>query len=264
MTKNNYAKYCKILSCTAIEAGDKIMEIREGNIGVRYKEDSSPVTLADQAAEKIILRDLAIIAPEIPIVAEESASEGNIPEVSNIFWLVDPHDGTKEFIAGGTDFTVNIALIENGQPTFGIIYAPALGDIYIAKDPDTATIQKVKNGIVIGEEAPIRVRQASKDNLTALASKSHLDDETKAYLEKLGVKDMTSAGSSLKFCVVAAGKADIYPRFGPTMEWDIAAGHAILSAAGGTLTNPDGSPFQYNKVDFRNGAFIASGDIKQS
>lgn len=261
MSNNSYDRYCEKLRMTAIEAGEKIMEIRSGKIDVSYKEDSSPVTLADQAAEKIILRDLREIAPEIPIVAEESASEGNIPEVTDKFWLVDPLDGTKEFIAGGTDFTVNIALIEDGKPTFGIIYTPASGDIYIARDPNTATIQKVEDGVCVGAEMPIHVRKADRENLTALASKSHLDDDTKAYLEELNVKDKTSAGSSLKFCVVAAGHADIYPRFGPTMEWDIAAGHAILNAAGGSVTNPDGSPFQYNKPDFRNGAFIARGNF---
>ena len=261
MSNNSYDRYCDKLRTTAIEAGEKIMDVRNGNIKVSYKDDSSPVTLADQAAEDIILRDLNELTPEIPIVAEESASNGDIPDVADIFWLVDPLDGTKEFISGGTDFTVNIALIEDGKPTFGIIYTPALGDIYIARNPSTATLQKVVNGVCVGAETSIHVRKADTDNLTALASKSHLDDDTKAFLEDLGIKDKTSAGSSLKFCVVAVGDADIYPRFGPTMEWDIAAGHAILSAAGGSLTNPDGSPFQYSKPNFRNGAFIAKGEF---
>ncbi|MCP5381263.1 MAG: 3'(2'),5'-bisphosphate nucleotidase CysQ [Kordiimonadaceae bacterium] len=262
MTQRPYDQYLGILRNTAIEAGEKIMAIREGRIGVSYKEDCSPVTLADQAAEKIILRDLRKIAPEIPIIAEESASNGHIPKVNDKFWLVDPLDGTKEFIAGGTDFTVNIGLIENGIPTFGIIYTPASGDLYIAKNPTTATVQKVKGGKIIGDEKRIKVRRAKKDNLTALASKSHLDEKTKVFLDNLNVKHKTSAGSSLKFCVVATGKADIYPRFGPTMEWDIAAGHAILNAAGGSVTNPDGTPFKYNKPEFRNGPFIAMGNIK--
>lgn len=259
MTKKNYDEYSRVLRQTAIEAGVKIMDIREKKIDVSYKEDHSPVTLADQAAEKIILRDLQIIAPEIPVVAEESASEGNIPEVTDQFWLVDPLDGTKEFIAGGTDFTVNIALIENGKPTFGIIYTPATRKLYTAKNSNEATIQYIDESLNQGREHPIRVRNGNRDNLTALASKSHLDDDTKAFLKRMNIKDRTSAGSSLKFCVVAEGNADIYPRFGPTMEWDIAAGHAILNAAGGSVTNPDGSEFQYNKPDFRNGAFIAKG-----
>ena len=254
-----YDLYCKKLRPTAIEAGKKIMQIRAGKMGVSYKEDRSPVTLADQAAEKIILRDLREIAPEIPIVAEESASEGKIPHVTNRFWLVDPLDGTKEFISGGKDFTVNIALIEDGKPTFGIIYIPASGELFTTRNQNTVTLQQVHNGIYIGDESPIYVREANQENLIALASKSHLDNDTKMFLENLKVKDTISVGSSLKFCVVAAGDADVYPRFSPTMEWDIAAGHAILNAAGGSITNPDGTPFKYNKPDFRNGAFIARG-----
>jgi len=259
MNKNHYDLYCEKLRATAIEAGKKIMQIRAGKMGVSYKADSSPVTLADQAAEKIILRDLREITPEIPIVAEESASEGKIPHVTDRFWLVDPLDGTKEFISGGTDFTVNISLIEDGNPTFGIIYTPASGELYTTRNQNTATLQKVHDGVCIGDESPIFVREANQKKLIALTSKSHLDDDTKIFLKKLKVKDTISAGSSLKFCVVAAGGADVYPRFGPTMEWDIAAGHAILNAAGGSITNPDGTPFQYNKPDFRNGPFIARG-----
>lgn len=259
MTIKNYAKYSRVLRQTAIEAGVKIMEIRDGNLDVSYKEDHSPVTLADQAAEKIILRDLQRIAPQIPIVAEESASDGNIPTVTDQFWLVDPLDGTKEFIAGGSDFTVNIALIENGKPTFGIIYTPATRKLYTAKNITQATIQYVDEALNQGPEHLIRVRNGNSERLTALASKSHLDDDTKAFLEQMSIKERTSAGSSMKFCVLAEGKADIYPRFGPTMEWDIAAGHAILNAAGGSVTNPDGSAFQYNKPEFKNGPFIAKG-----
>ncbi len=261
MTKNKYNQYCSLLRSTAIEAGEKILEVRGNKLGVCYKDDQSPVTIADQAAEEIILRDLKQIAPDIPVIAEESVSEGKIPKVTARFWLVDPLDGTKEFIAGGSDFTVNIALIEDGKPTFGIIYTPESRKLYTAKNPDEATIQNVDKDGNPGPEKIIHVRRANNDNLTALASKSHLDDETRSYLEKLNITDKTSAGSSLKFCVVAEGNADIYPRFGPTMEWDIAAGHAILSAAGGSVTNPDGTPFHYNKPDFRNGPFIAKGEL---
>ncbi len=261
MINDNYSKYSKFLRNTAIEAGEKILEIRNDKLDVTIKDDRSPVTLADQAAEKIILRDLNIIAPEIPIIAEESASEGDIPDVKDKFWLVDPLDGTKEFIAGGTDFTVNIALIENGVPTFGIIYTPATRRLYTAKSPTQATLQIVDEKLNTGPEMDIKVRDGDMKNLTALASKSHLDEETKAFLDDLNITDKTSAGSSMKFCVVAEGKADIYPRFGPTMEWDIAAGHAILSAAGGSVKNPDGTSFEYNKPGFRNGPFIARGNI---
>jgi 3'(2'), 5'-bisphosphate nucleotidase len=261
MMNENYSHYYSLLRKTAIEAGEKILEIRNDKLGVTIKNDNSPVTLADQTAEKIILRDLNIIAPEIPVIAEESASEGNIPDVKDKFWLVDPLDGTKEFIAGGTDFTVNIALIENGVPTFGIIYTPATRRLYTAVSQNEATLQIVDQQLKPGPEMNIRVRDGDINNLTALASKSHLDEETKAFLDDLNITDKTSAGSSMKFCVVAEGKADIYPRFGPTMEWDIAAGHAILSAAGGSVKNPDGTTFEYNKPGYRNGPFIARGNI---
>lgn len=262
MNNATYQDFCNILRKTAVEAGQKIMEIKDGKMGITYKDDKSPVTLADQAAEDIILRDLIKISPEIPIVAEESMSAGNIPKVQDKFWLVDPLDGTKEFISGGNDFTVNIALIEDGVPTFGIIYAPALGNLYSTKEKSVATIQNVTNGTTIEDEKVISVRKAAKDNMTALASKSHLDDQTKEFLEKIKAKNTTSAGSSLKFCVVAEGNADIYPRFGPTMEWDIAAGHAILNAAGGKVINPDGTAFAYRKPSYKNGAFIATGDFE--
>ena len=262
MNNVTYQDLCNSLQKTAVEAGQKIMEIKEGKMGVTYKDDMSPVTLADQAAEDIILRALRKISPQIPIVAEESVSAGIIPEVQEKFWLVDPLDGTKEFISGGNDFTVNIALIENGAPTFGIIYAPALGHLYSTVEKSVATRQNVKNGNTIEDEIIISVRKASNNNLTALASKSHLDNQTKEFLDKLNVTNTVCAGSSLKFCVVAEGNADIYPRFGPTMEWDTAAGHAILNAAGGKVINPDGTDFSYCKPFYKNGAFIATGDIK--
>lgn len=257
----NYRLLAETLYETTLEAGRKIMEIFAQDFDVHYKDDKSPVTEADEAAEKIILRDLGIVAPNIPVIAEEQASAGKIPDVADIFWLVDPLDGTKEFIKKGTDFTVNIALIENGQPTFGIVYAPALGRMFVAKDPNTAVHMNIREGRFIGEEERISVRDVPKSGISAVASKSHRDDQTNAFLEKLGVTDIVGAGSSLKFCLVAAGEADIYPRFGPTMEWDTGAGHAVLSAAGGTVKNPDGTDFHYKKPGFRNGFFIANGKV---
>ena len=246
---------------TALESGRKIMEIFALDFEVHYKDDKSPVTAADEAAEEIILRDLRAVTPHIPIIAEEQASAGNIPDVTDIFWLVDPLDGTKEFVKKGTDFTVNIALIENGTPTFGIVYAPALNRMFVAKDPTTAVQMDIREGRFIGEEQSISVRDVPQSGITAVASKSHRDAQTDAFLKKLGVTDIVGAGSSLKFCLVAAGEADIYPRFGPTMEWDTGAGHAVLKAAGGTMSNPDGTPFRYQKPDFRNGFFIANGKV---
>ncbi|MBL4803008.1 MAG: 3'(2'),5'-bisphosphate nucleotidase CysQ [Emcibacter sp.] len=258
----NYPFLSQKLYETALESGRKIMEIFALDFDVNYKDDKSPVTAADEAAEKIILRDLRDITPHIPIIAEEQASAGNIPDVADIFWLVDPLDGTKEFVKKGTDFTVNIALIENGVPTFGIVYAPALNRMFVAKDATTAVQMDVQDGRMLGEERPLSVRDVPKDGITAVASKSHRDAQTDAFLEKLGVTDIVGAGSSLKFCLVAAGEADIYPRFGPTMEWDTGAGHAVLNAAGGSVTNPDGTPFRYKKPDFRNGFFIANGKVQ--
>ena len=258
MSENKYQKYADALRSTAVLAGRKILDVREGNLGVTIKGDQSPVTIADQQAEIIILASLKDIAPEIPVIAEESVSAGIIPETKEIFWLVDPLDGTKEFISGGSDFTVNIALIEDGIPTFAIIYVPVTGKLYTALDTHTAILQDVVNDEISPNETPIKTRTIPKDGMVAVASKSHMDEKTKVYLDDYDIKETVSVGSSLKFCIVATGDADIYPRFGPTMEWDIAAGHAILQAAGGSVSNPDGTPFQYQKQGFLNGAFIAS------
>ncbi|MDG1857770.1 MAG: 3'(2'),5'-bisphosphate nucleotidase CysQ [Emcibacteraceae bacterium] len=257
MIKIDYNAFAQTLRETAVEAGLKILEVQKGNLGITVKGDQSPVTIADQQAEIIILRDLLKVAPDIPIIAEESVSAGIIPETKECFWLVDPLDGTKEFISGGTDFTVNIALIENGIPTFAIIYVPATEKLFTAFGSNKATLQAVKNGKISPKEKRINVRPVPDNGMTAVASKSHMDENTAAFLKDHNIENTVSVGSSLKFCIVAEGGADIYPRFGPTMEWDIAAGHAILNAAGGSVTNPDGTPFQYQKECYLNGAFIA-------
>jgi len=259
--KTDTAAWSETLIKTSLEAGEKIMEIYALDFDVHYKEDKSPVTAADEAAEKIILRDLKKIAPHIPVIAEESATAGHIPHVDDIFWLVDPLDGTKEFIRKGKDFTVNIALIEKGQPVFGIVYAPALKRLFIARDIHNAVQLDLLDNGELGPEQPLNVRDIPEEGITAVASKSHRDDQTNAYLEEIGAQNIVSTGSSLKFCLVAAGEADIYPRFGPTMEWDTGAGHAVLRAAGGHVSNPDGSDFMYKKPDFRNGFFIANGKV---
>jgi len=259
MDKATYSLYCDELRKTVLVAGKKIMEIHDDHLGLTYKEDLSPVTLADKEAEKIIIGDLQKLAPDIPIIAEESVSDGNIPEIGNIFWLVDPLDGTKEFVAGGDEFTVNIALIENGRPVFGIIYAPALETLYFTTSADVSAIQRVSNFNILSNEQTITVRDVPHEGLKVLTSKSHKDTKTEQYIMKNDIKNIHAVGSSLKFCLIAAGDADIYPRFGPIMEWDSAAGHAILTAAGGSLTKPDGSPFLYGKPNFLNGSFIARG-----
>ncbi len=244
----------------ALDAGDKIMEIYSSDFTVDHKDDNSPVTQADGAAEKIIIAGLKEITPHIPIVAEESMSAGEGPSsVGSSFWLVDPLDGTREFVNRNGDFTVNIALISDGKPVIGVVYAPAVERLFLASAPDYAVVQtKDENG---HWTSPTRlsVRKSVKGDITAVASRSHRNDATNAFLERHQIVNIRAAGSSLKFCLVAAGEADIYPRFGPTMEWDTAAGHAVLQAAGGAVETPEGQPFLYGKPDFRNGHFIAWG-----
>jgi 3'(2'), 5'-bisphosphate nucleotidase len=237
----------------ADRAGAVIMEHYRGEVEVKTKADASPVTAADEAGEAVILEGLATLTPAIPVVAEEKVAAGDIPDLdAGPFWLVDPLDGTKEFISKNGEFTVNIALIGNEGPVLGVVLAPArerawwglLGAGAYVRDAD-------------GQATPIQVRTAPARGLTAVASRSHSDAATEAFLDKVGATERMSAGSSLKFCLVAEGKADIYPRFGPTMEWDVAAGHAVLVAAGGHVTTLDGAPFVYRKPDFRNSGFIA-------
>ncbi len=248
----------------AFQAGKRIMEIYNGKIDIAYKKDTSPVTKADEEAEKIILNGLKDSFPSLPIIAEEEATKGNIPEICNRFVLVDPLDGTKEFINRNGAFTVNIALIENTHPVAGIVHAPAL------KRTFTGIKNKGAYEIKNGTPCPIEARQPPKANIIAVASRSHPDEKTQNYLKKRNVNQTVSIGSSLKFCLLAAGEADLYPRFGRTMEWDTAAGHAILSAAGGHVTNQDGSIFCYGKrnqpndCDFANPPFLAFGKTKNS
>jgi 3'(2'), 5'-bisphosphate nucleotidase len=237
----------------ADRAGDVIMQHYRGEIEVKTKADSSPVTAADEAGEAVILEGLAKLAPEIPVVAEEKVAAGDIPEVGDgRFWLVDPLDGTKEFISKNGEFTVNIALIDGEGPLMGVVVAPAREKAWWGWRGHGAHMRD-SDGVV----SEIQVRPAPAGGLTAVASRSHSDQATEDFLDKVGATERISAGSSLKFCLVAEGRADIYPRFGPTMEWDVAAGHAVLLAAGGHVTTLEGEPFLYRKLDFRNRGFIA-------
>ncbi len=237
----------------ADKAGAVIMEHYRGEIGVKIKDDASPVTAADEAGEAVILEGLARLTPDIPVVAEEKAAAGDIPELDDgPFWLVDPLDGTKEFISKNGEFTVNIALIDGEGPVMGVVLAPAREKSWWGLRGAGAHTRAPN-----GEAKKIQVRPVPARGLTAVASRSHADAATEDFLDKIGATERMSAGSSLKFCLVAEGKADIYPRFGPTMEWDVAAGHAVLLAAGGHVTTLDGAPFGYRKPDFRNTGFIA-------
>lgn len=245
----------------AIEAGQAIWTIFQDEVAFTVKADASPVTVADTAAEAIILEALARLLPDIPVVAEEEVAAGRMPEVGMRFILVDPLDGTKEFIKRGTDFTVNIALVENGAPTLGVVYAPARSRLY-AGDVATGIAFAFDVDPIAGaprsEPAPLKVRPLG-DTLAAVASKSHDTPETEAYLKACGVTDRVSVGSSLKFCLVAAGEADLYPRAGPTCEWDTGAGHAVLVAAGGRVLDLSGAPLAYGKPRFFNRGFVAAG-----
>ncbi len=250
----------------ALRAGASIMDHYSADVAVHQKDDKSPVTAADQDAEDIILPALKLAAPGIPIVSEEESASGKAYETGPAFFLVDPLDGTREFINMNGEFTVNIALIEDGHPTVGVVYAPATGRMFYASGPGSAYEQHVTPnpaGDMSNASRPtkLRVRVPSSEGLTIIASRTHRDHKTDEYLAMYNVKEFLAAGSSLKFCLVAAGEADLYPRHGRTMEWDTAAGHAVLSGAGGTVTELDGSPLTYGKLNrgLDNPFFVAKG-----
>jgi 3'(2'), 5'-bisphosphate nucleotidase len=248
----------------AFAAGREIMKVFHDGPTIQIKSDQSPVTEADERAEAVILSALSAALPDMPVVAEEAVAAGNIPDTAHkSFILVDPLDGTKEFIRKSSDFTVNIALIEAGIPVMGIVYAPARGVAYVGDANGAVKIEVDASFMPVSRHA-IRVR-IPQDGLVALASRSHNSPETDAFLQSKGITDTKTVGSSLKFCLVAEGEADVYPRFGRTMEWDTAAGDAVLRAAGGITLGLDGLPLPYGKLnqaddsDFANPSFIAWG-----
>lgn len=239
----------------AKRAGKEIMKIYNTDFAVETKADSSPVTEADQIAEDLITRGIQEgLTATYPIIGEEAYAAGKVPQIgSGPFWLVDALDGTKSFIQKNDEFTVNIALIETGQPVLGVVHAPALGDTYWGSRSGAFAEHE-------GEETrTISCRLPEEDGLVVVASRNHRSPELEEYISNLNVKSSASAGSSLKFCLVATGAADIYPRLGRTMEWDIAAGHAVLAAAGGSLRKLDDTPMTYGKAGFENPDFIARG-----
>ena len=251
-----------ILAEIAQIAGLKIMQVYATEFSASAKADLSPVTIADKQAEILILGGLRKYFPGIPIIAEEAAAAGKIPKIAEQFFLVDPLDGTKEFLSRNGEFTVNIALIKNGKPILGVVYAPALSRMFIGEEGVGAMqcLLAVRDELSKTEWRMIKTRVLPDDGATVLASRSHRDAETEAYLATLNVKKIVGAGSSLKFCTIAAGEADIYPRFGRTMEWDTAAGHAVLLAAGGQVNCTDHKPLTYGKSErgYDNPAFIAT------
>jgi len=243
------------------EASVAIMEIYATDFKTRGKDDNSPVTDADDLAEKVILAGLSQMYPDVAVLAEESFASGFRPDIGSAFILVDPVDGTKEFINKNGEFTVNIALIEDGKPTAGCVYAPAIERIFVGGSEAWAGSLEPGQAVDKTKLDTIKTRQRPATGLKAVMSRSHVDEKTLSFAEAKGVTDRVSAGSSLKFCLVADGTADVYPRFGPTREWDTGAGHAVLNAAGGCVIEPSGAPFMYGKqsVEYLNGAFIAWG-----
>ncbi len=254
---------CRQLIDVTHEAGRVIMGHYHSGVEISVKDDNSPVTLADTDAETIILAALNNIAPEIPVISEEAASQGKIPDIDRLFFLVDPLDGTKEFIRHNDEFTVNIGLIEDGFPVMGIVYAPALGRMFFAPTRDEAfELELPYNALPQLDEAHrLKVRTPSPQGLTAAVSRSHIDAETDRFLQQFTIAERRAAGSSLKFCLIAAAQIDIYPRTGPTMEWDTAAGQAVLQGAGGSVTKKDGRELNYGKGEsgYKNPAFTAWG-----
>lgn len=236
------------------EAGALIERIRLAGIVSRAKADASPVTEADEQAERLLTAAIAAADPDALIVGEEACAAGIRPDPCARFWLVDALDGTKDFIAGGPDYSVNIALIDAGVPVLGLVLAPRDGTLWIGADRLGAFCER--GG---GPRAPIATR-AMGDRPVVVTSRSHLDDPTRAYCAAIPGADTRQSGSSLKFCLLAEGLADVYPRFGPTSEWDTAAGDAVLRAAGGITRHPDGRTFGYGKPAFLNGVFLAVGD----
>jgi 3'(2'), 5'-bisphosphate nucleotidase len=253
---DDYSGVIDQIADAAREAGEAILTVVRRGFDVETKHDRSPVTEADRAAELIILAALARCAPGVPVIAEEEVAAGRIPDHGDTFFLVDPLDGTKEFVRGGDDYTVNIGLIEDGTPRLGVVFAPATGKLHGGGTSEGAWAEQG------GVRWPIRTR-AVPEQVTAVASKSHLNQATVDYLESAAAAcGYISVGSSLKFCIVAEGEADIYPRLSPTSEWDTAAGHAVLLAAGGLVDGPDGHPLRYGKSAFLNRAFVATSGWK--
>ncbi len=256
------AEFLPALIALARAAGEQVMQVYATDFAVRPKADATPVTEADERAEKCILQGLRALAPHIPIVAEEAVARGEAPVVGvnalDPFWLVDALDGTREFVSRNGEFTVNIALVQGGVPVCGVVFAPAIQRLYAGALGQGAFVEDDNNDG--GARHVLRCRAPPALGLTVLASRSHGDDAAlRAFLHDRFVAQVNYAGSSLKLCVIAAGLADMYPRLGRTMAWDIAAGHAVLLAAGGAVNDLRGQPLRYGQAGFENPHFVATG-----
>lgn len=252
---NDPCRYLDDACAIAIEAGRCILEVYEREFSITHKDDDSPLTEADRVSHELIAAHLRALVPALPLLSEESASADYAARANwKRFWLVDPLDGTKEFISRNGEFTVNIALIEDGRPVLGVVHVPVRGETYFACRGHGALLQTSGH-----RPRPIRTRRFTGRNPIVVASRSHAGKETSAFLQSLGAYDVVSMGSSLKFCLVAAGAADVYPRLGPTMEWDTAAAQCVVEEAGGRVLDVRGRPLTYNKADLHNPWFIVSG-----
>jgi len=255
MSSMNRCDYVNAVCDIARAAGRRILAVYERGFTVERKDDRSPLTEADRAAHDVISADLLALTPDIPVLSEESAKADYAGRAGwKRFWLVDPLDGTKEFINRNGEFTVNIALIENGRAVLGVVYVPVATLIYYACAGQGAYKQQGE-----AEARPVRVRRFNGGKPIVVASRSHAGPETEAFLKSLGEHDIVSMGSSLKLCLVAEGAADVYPRLGPTMEWDTAAAQCVVEVAGGSVTDLGRRSLVYNKSDLHNPWFIVSG-----
>jgi len=255
------------LSSTISAAGAAILAERRASLNVRAKADDSPVTSADHASEAVMLEGIARVLPGVAVISEEAGCAHS--KISGMFVLIDPLDGTRELVAGRDEFTINLAIIEGGRPQLGIIAAPARGLIWRAIAGAGAERLRLAAGEPAGcarDRVDIRTRPCSRSGLVALVSRSHLDAQTEALLGRLPLIRRVACGSAIKFCLLAQGEADIYPRLSTTCEWDIAAGEAIIAAAGGRMTAPDGSALVYGRIDheLRVPGFVAWGDPREA
>jgi 3'(2'), 5'-bisphosphate nucleotidase len=264
MPASEFRRLAEGLLSVALAAARVQMAHLAAGVVVETKADHSPVTVADRQSEEIILEGLARIAPGVPVVSEEAAAAGYTPKIADSFFLVDPLDGTKQFIKGRPEFTINIALVEAHRAVFGLVYAPAFSDFYVTLASNEAVAARLAPDAAVRTLAdcnlqPLRTQVPDPNAMRALTSNSHLNRATQRFLDGYNVIESRAVASSLKFGLLAKGEADIYPRVGETSEWDTAAGHAVLAAAGGTVTTVDGEPLLYGKPNFLNPDFVAWG-----
>lgn len=271
MTPTEHRQLTQALLPAVLAAGRLQLRYQCPELAVRAKADDSPVTIADHESEALLVAALRAVAPDVPVLAEEEVAAGRVPRITGDFFAVDPLDGTKEYLAGNREFTVNVALVQGGLPRYGLIYAPALSGLYVTTRDGSSHYYRLAPDHEVASLAGrrgrrLRARVGEEGALQALTSRSTHNARCSAFLQKAGASVSQKLGSSLKFCLIAKGQADVYARFGPTSEWDTAAGQAILTAAGGRVTTADGETLRYGKAKARytNPDFIAWGASRSS